>query len=76
MADYAIGNKYNHTPRKVFDKYIDRMAIKRQRDREDHRADMQALIKRLLNLEAQLTELRQHVLKHCGILSDDELDEN
>ncbi len=41
--------------RKVFDKHVDRMEIKRKRDREDHRADMQALIKRLLNLENQLT---------------------
>ncbi len=49
--DNTKRNQYNSTPRKVFDTYIDRMAIKRERDREDHRADMQALIKRLSNLE-------------------------
>ncbi len=58
-------NRYNSTPRKVFDKHVDRMEAKRQRDREDHRADMQALIKRLVNLEEQLQLLHQHVQTHC-----------
>ncbi len=68
--DYA--NKYNSTPRKVFEKYIDRMALRRDRDREDHRADMQALIKRLLNLENQLELLTEHVQQHCHVIGGDE----
>ena len=59
--DNTKRDQYNSTPRKVFDAYIDRMAIKRQRDREDHRADIQALIKRLNNLEKQLTFLRSEL---------------
>ncbi len=50
-------NRYNSTPRKVFDKHVDRMELKRQRDKQDHRADMQALIKRLVNLENVLDNL-------------------
>ncbi len=73
MADRSHGpNQYNSTPRKVFDKHVDRMETKRQRDREDHRADMQALIKRLNNLEDQLNHLSDHVNKHCSILSDED----
>ncbi len=52
-------NRYNSTPRKVFDKHVDRIELRRQRDRQDHRADMQALIKRLLNLENQLEQLTE-----------------
>ncbi len=50
-------NKYSSTPRKVFDKHVDRMETKRQRDREDHRADMQALLRRVQNIEVMLTQL-------------------
>ncbi len=63
--DNSKRNQYNSTPRKVFDAYIDRIAVKRQRDREDHRADMQALISRIQNLEDQLTHLTEHVRQHC-----------
>ncbi len=69
MADYYHGtNKYNSVSRKLFDKHVDRMEVKRKRDKEDHRADMQALIKRLLNLEDQLSQLTEHVLQHCDRL--------
>ncbi len=70
--DNTARNQYNSTPRKVFDAYIDRMAVKRARDKEDHRADVQALLKRISNLENQLTHQRQlhdelqvHVDAHC-----------
>ena len=79
MSNGAGPNRYNSTPRKVFDKYIDRMAVRRTRDLEDHRADMKALIRRLDNLETQLTlatedydELRQHVATHCRRISSPE----
>ncbi len=69
--DNTKRNQYNSTPRKVFDAYIDRMAVKRSRDKEDHRADVQALIQRIQNLEDQLTHLTQHVRQHCDrILSE------
>ncbi len=42
--DNTKRNQYNSTPRKVFDSYIDRMAVKLQRQRDDHRADMKALV--------------------------------
>ncbi len=42
--------------RKVFDAHVDRVEAKRQRDRDDHRADMKALLKRIENLELQLHE--------------------
>ncbi len=58
--------------RKVFDKHVDRMEVKRARDREDHRADMQALMKRLLNLENQLELLTEHVEQHCHVIGGDE----
>ncbi len=58
-------HRFNTVPRKVFDKHVDRMETKRQRDREDHRADMKALIHRLNNLETQLLELSDHQADHC-----------
>ncbi len=76
MADYrGPSNKYSSTPRKIFDKHVDRMEVRRKRDREDHRADMQALIKRLLNLEDQLKHLTEHVSQHCDRFSIDHEDE-
>ncbi len=50
---------YNNVPRKVFDKHIDRVELRRQRDRQDHRADMQALIQKLENLEKKVTHLEE-----------------
>ncbi len=64
-------NRYSSTPRKIFDKHVDRVEAKRQRDREDHRADLKALISRMVNLETQLTNLGQHVLKHCQAIDDE-----
>ncbi len=70
-ADRGHGpNRYSSTPRKIFDKHVDRIAAHRQRDRQDHRADMQALIQRLNNLEDQLTHLAEHVRRHCDIVND------
>ncbi len=43
--------------RKVFDKYCDRMDIKLARIREDYRADLAALMKRLINLERAFDEI-------------------
>lgn len=55
--------------RKVFDKHVDQVEIKRKRDRDDHRADMKALICRIVNLEDQLTHLTEHVQQHCERIS-------
>ncbi len=72
MGRYSESNKYNATPRSVFDKYVDRMETKRLRDREDHRADMKALLQRIRNLENQLVLLDEHVQSHCHILNDED----
>ncbi len=74
MSRYDLNrsNKYNSTPRKVFDSYIDRMAVRRDRDKADHRADFAALFKRIMNLETQLTLLTEHLNKHCEILSGED----
>ncbi len=45
--DNTKRNQYNSTPRKVFDTYIDRMAVKRARDKEDLRADMLLIFSKL-----------------------------
>ncbi len=70
--DNTKRNQYNSTPRKVFDAYIDRMGIKRRRDKEDHRADIHALLLRITNLETMLTQLsvqyevmEAHMAQHC-----------
>ncbi len=55
----------NRLTRKVFDKHVDRMEQKRTRDREDHRADMKALIQRLITLEAHLDLVSEHQQDHC-----------
>ncbi len=68
-------NRYNSTPRKVFDKHVDRMETRRQRDREDHRADMKALLARLVLLEKQHAELHEHVKQHCLRMDSDLEDE-
>ncbi len=71
MPPNARANRYDHTPRKVFDKAIDRLELKRVRDREDHRADLQAIFSRMKNLETQLTLLSDHVESHCHVLTSD-----
>ncbi len=68
--DNTKRNQYNSTPRKVFDTYIDRIAIKRQRDREDHRNDMQTVLQYLKALEERLHLLEEHVQQHCDALGD------
>ncbi len=70
--DNTKRNQYNSTPRKVFDAYIDKMAVKRSRDNEDHRADLHALLQRIRNLENQLTQLHDHVQSHCHVLNDED----
>ncbi len=63
-------NKYSSTPRKIFDKHVDRMETKRQRDREDHRADMKALIQRLNALESKLTQVVEHLDTNDHVLGE------
>lgn len=64
-------DRYNHTPRKVFDTAMDRMDIKRQRDRQDHRADLGAIIQKMDQLETRLTELEAYVAQHCLRIDSD-----
>ena len=72
-------NRYDHTPRKVFDKAMDRMDLKRQRDREDSRSDLRAVLARIVSIEdkliqvlEQLGELEQHVAQHCNAMALDD----
>ncbi len=78
MADFNPPNRYSSTPRKVFDKHVDRMELRRKRDKEDHRADFKALFQRIRNLEIELSHLIQqqndlyaHVDRHCAELDTD-----
>ncbi len=76
MPPNQRANRYDHTPRKVFDKAIDRMELKRLRDREDHRTDLHLLMNRLKALQLQLDLLEDHVKSHCHVLrGEDEKDE-
>ncbi len=68
MAGNPRADRYSHTPRKVFDAYIDRMALKRSRDREDYRADLQLLTNQIKRQQLQLNELEDHVKSHCHVL--------
>ncbi len=76
MSNYGAGvDRYNSTSRKIFDKHVDRMEHRRQRDLNDHRADMGAIVQRMIRLEDQLTQvlneiedLSQHVDRHCAEL--------
>ncbi len=63
--DNTSRNQYNSTPRKIFDRHVDNWKIRRQRDLDNARADMQALFQRMENMETQLTKLIQHVERHC-----------
>ncbi len=56
MAGNPSPNRYSHTIRKVFDTAMDRMDIKRKRDRDDHRNDFALLTRRVLKLELELEE--------------------
>ncbi len=77
--DWKLGRKFvdpTRLTRKVFDKHVDQMKVKRERDLINSRADFAALIKRLINLEEQLTHLTEHVRQHCDrIRIEMELDE-
>ncbi len=76
MADhYNPATKYTHTTRKVFDKHVDRMELRRQRDRDDHRADIAALLKRISNIEKGLfkkadPETHDCIDPHCKFCTD------
>ncbi len=70
MPRYTESNKYNATPRKVFDKHVDRMETKRARDKADHRADLKAIFHRIINLEQTVMDLAEHVAQHCLQLKD------
>ncbi len=72
MTNGAGPNRYNSTPRKVFDKYIDRMAVRRQRDLDDHRGDLKLVFRMIRDLDNKLTELHDHVASHCRTLRDPE----
>ncbi len=81
MPPNQRANRYDHTPRKVFDKAIDRMELKRQRDREDNRNDLQSMIRDIRHLHQLIlaltqnhTDLEQHVLSHCNVLEGREED--
>ncbi len=76
--DNTSRNQYNSTPRKVFDKYVDRMDIKLLREKEAHRSDIGTLVRTIRKLEKelrlveeQLNELRDHVAQHCLQLDED-----
>ncbi len=60
--------RYSHTPRKVFDRAIDRLHLKRQRDREDHRNDMETIVRQIRKLENQLTQIleERHANDSCS----------
>ncbi len=64
-------NKFSSTPRRVFDKAMDKVEIKRQRDKEDHRADLKAIFHRIINLEQALQDLADHTAHHCDQLKQD-----
>ncbi len=57
--DNTKRNQYNSTPRKVFDAYIDRMAVKRQRDNENHINDIKLVLHRMVDLEKKLTHVEE-----------------
>ncbi len=65
MPGNPPANRYSHTPRKVFEAYIDRMAIKRQRDQQDNRSDYQLIMKLIAQLREDHEQLAEHVAQHC-----------
>ncbi len=50
-------DRYSHTPRKVFDKAMDRLHVRLVRLKEDYRADLLIIFHRVQALEEALTEL-------------------
>lgn len=68
--DNAKRDQYTSTPRKVFDKEIDRQNARLSRHKEDHRADVNALLQKISSLQTQLTVLADHVNQHCDQMKD------
>ncbi len=66
---YQGPNKFNSTPRKVFDKYIDRMAVRRIRDLENHRADLQSVFRKINDMQQHILDLEDHVRSHCDTVN-------
>ncbi len=52
MAPLSSADKYRNTPRKVFDKSMDRIELRIQRIKEDYRADIAAVLARVDLLES------------------------
>ena len=67
-------NQYNSTPRKVFDKAMDRQDRRLKRVQEDYRNDVQAIFQRTRNLEAQLVRVLLELEDHAGHLESHCLD--
>ncbi len=65
MGRYTESNKYNATPRKVFDKAMDRQDTRLSRHKEDHRRDIAALTARVINLEEMLTQFTTFKKHDC-----------
>ncbi len=65
-------NRYSHTPRKVFDKAMDRQDLRLKRVKEDYRADLKAMVQRLINLEDTVGRLVRQIERHFPI--EDEFD--
>jgi len=57
MPPNPRADRYNHTPRKVFDKGMDGIKLRILRVKEDYRADMASLVARLILLEEAVEEL-------------------
>ncbi len=71
MPPNSRANRYDHTPRKVFDKALDRIELRRQRDKEEARRDIANLFQKMELLNKMLTLLEDHVQNHCHVLSRD-----
>ncbi len=71
--DNTARNQYNSTPRKVFDRMVDRQADLRARDKEVCRADYGHLMKQMILMQSQLTLLRELIM-NLHHLTDHELE--
>ncbi len=67
--NYDGRDQYQNTPRKVFDKHVDRIELKRKRDREDNRNDLQMMIQKIQHLHqliiALTHQVEAHIDMHC-----------
>ncbi len=57
MAFNPRADRYSHTPRKVFDNAVDNLKLRIQRAKEDSRADIGAVMARIVTLEHAMKEL-------------------